>query len=61
MKYTVLIEEGDRKLTVNTCDMYEKESEEMQLVVMQHDDESYIDLSREEAFLLLDKLNEWLM
>ena len=61
MKYTEVIPESNgRKLSVNTCDWNGKECGEMQLSVMQHDSDSFIDIDKEEARALRDKLNEWL-
>ena len=61
MKFTEIIKEEDgRKMTVNTCDWDGNECEEMQLSIMQHDDGGFIDLSREEARELRDKITEWI-
>ena len=60
MKYTEIIEEENgRKLAVNTIDWNGNEGNEMQLTVMQHDDEAFIDLTRNEAIALRDKITEW--
>ena len=46
-------------MTVNTCDWNGNECEEMQLSIMQDDDGGFIDLSRDEARELRDKITEW--
>lgn len=61
MKYTEIIpEKFGRKLTVNTCDWDGNECDEMQICIEQDDQDAFIDISREEATKLRDKLNEWL-
>lgn len=59
MKFTEIIKEEGRVMTVNTCDWYGNECEEMQLSIMNYS-EAFIDLSREEAQALRDKITEWL-
>lgn len=61
MKLTHIIKEEDgRKMTVNTIGWDGHESDEMQLSIMQHDDEAFIDLRMDEAVKLRDKITEWI-
>lgn len=61
MKLTTIIEKDNgRMMTVNTCNFKGGESDKMQLTIMQHDNDSYIDLNKQEAEELRDKINEWL-
>jgi len=62
MQYTLLIGEKsteERVLSINTCDMFAKECDEMQITIKQDGGEAYIDLDKEEATKLRDKINEW--
>lgn len=61
MEYTEIVpEKNGRKLSVTTRDWDNRECDEMQLTVMQHDSYAFMDLSKKEAKALRDKINEWI-
>lgn len=64
MEYTEIIkEEEGRKLTVNSIEWGSnppREGYTLQLTVMQHDDEAYIDLNLNEAIVLKEHIEDWI-
>lgn len=61
MKYTEIIEEENgRKLAVNSIQWGGGEGNTIQLTIMQHDDEAFIDLNLNEAIRLKEHLEDWI-
>lgn len=60
MQLTSLLKrKNGQHMTVNTCDHNLQESDEMQLCIANNGTSAFVDLSKEEAIALRDKINEW--